>query len=91
MAAQKLQTLEGVAAVAAEQVASEAAVETEEQLKQCEERQSAVSPPWCEDESRRQESWTRCHEEWVESTDEETESEQPRNPVVGASGTHRPE
>ena len=87
-AAQAPQTLEGVAA---EQVAPEAAVETEEQPKQREERQSAVSPPWYEDESPRQESWTRCHEKWVESADGGTESEQPQNPIVGASGTHRPE
>ena len=44
-AAQAPQTLEGVATVVAEQAAQEAAVETEEQLKQCEERQSVVSPP----------------------------------------------
>ena len=56
MAAQGLQTLEGVAAVAAEQVAPEAVVKTEERPKQREERQSVVSPPWCEDESPRQES-----------------------------------
>ena len=91
MAAQELQTLEGVAAVAAEQVTPEAAVETEEQPEQCEERQSAVSPPWCEDESPRQESWTKCHKEWVESADGGTENEQPRTPIAGASGTHRPE
>ena len=90
-AAQAPQNLEEVTAVVAQQVAPEASVETEEQPKQREERQSAVAPPWCVDASPQQESWTRCHEEWVESADGGTESEQPRNPVVGASGTHRPE
>ena len=90
-AAQAPQNLEEVAAVVAQQVALEALAETEEQPKQREERQSAVSPPWYEDESPRKESWTRCHEEWVESDDGGTESEQPRTPVASASGSHRPE
>ena len=90
-AAQAPQNLEEVAAVVAQQVAPEASVETEEQPKEREERQSTVAPPWSVDASPRQESWTRCHEEWVESADGGTESEQPRNPVVGALGTHRPE
>ena len=89
-ASQEPQSLEEVAAMVAQQVAPEASVETE-QPKQREERQSTVAPPWSVDASPRQESWTRCHEEWVESADGGTESEQPRNPIVGASGTHRPE
>ena len=90
-AARAPQNLEEGAVVEAQQVAPEASVETEEQPKQREERQSAVVSPWCVGASPRQESWTRCHEEWVESADGGTESEQPRNLVVGASGTHRPE
>ena len=89
-AAQAPQNLEEVTAVVAQQVAPETSVKTEEQPTQREERQSAVAPPWSVDASPRQESWTGCHEEWVESADGETESEQPRNLVVGVSETHRP-
>ena len=88
-AAQAPQTLEGVATVVAEQAAPEAVVETD-QPEQREEKPNVMAPLWCADVSPRQEWWTRCHEEWVESTDEGTESEQPRNLVVGASETHRP-
>ena len=90
-AAQAHQTPEGVAAVAAEQAVLKTTAEPEEHPGRYKEMRSAVSPPWCEEESSRPESMTSCRGGSVVSADEGTESEPPQTQDVGASGSRRHE